>query len=150
MHRPHEIRLTCSFCGGSLLPGPKWRSKFGLEDELWFHLKIPGLTRFDGISCYCAAMAQAVGYTADLSIDSGLAQLLRLRVAQLNPCSYCLICTARPQMTVVSALKDCAFAIMARKHDVFDAERSALAYCEALTAYDPAVFRPTCRACVTL
>lgn len=36
-------------------------------------------------------MAGSVGYTAKLTIDSQLAQLLRLRVAQINPCSYCLI-----------------------------------------------------------
>src|SRR5919106_2693238 len=34
--------------------------------------------------------ADAFGYTADLRIDRGLAQLLRLRVSQLNNCTYCL------------------------------------------------------------
>jgi AhpD family alkylhydroperoxidase len=34
--------------------------------------------------------AGAFGYTADLRIDRGLAQLLRLRVSQLNKCTYCL------------------------------------------------------------
>jgi AhpD family alkylhydroperoxidase len=34
--------------------------------------------------------ADAFGYTADLRIDRNLAQLLRLRVSQLNKCSYCL------------------------------------------------------------
>lgn len=34
--------------------------------------------------------AEAFGYTADLRIDRGLAQLLRLRVSQLNNCTYCL------------------------------------------------------------
>ena len=34
--------------------------------------------------------ADAFGYTAELRIDRGLAQLLRLRVAQLNNCTYCL------------------------------------------------------------
>src|SRR5687768_7050632 len=34
--------------------------------------------------------ADAFGYTADLRIDRGLAQLLRLRISQLNNCSYCL------------------------------------------------------------
>jgi AhpD family alkylhydroperoxidase len=34
--------------------------------------------------------AAAFGYTADLRIDRGLAQLLRLRVAQINNCTYCL------------------------------------------------------------
>jgi AhpD family alkylhydroperoxidase len=34
--------------------------------------------------------ADAFGYTAELRIDRGLAELLRLRVTQLINCSYCL------------------------------------------------------------
>jgi AhpD family alkylhydroperoxidase len=34
--------------------------------------------------------ADAFGYRGDLRIDRGLAQLLRLRVSQLNNCTYCL------------------------------------------------------------
>jgi AhpD family alkylhydroperoxidase len=34
--------------------------------------------------------ADAFGYTAELRIDRGLAQLLRLRVSQLNNCTDCL------------------------------------------------------------
>jgi AhpD family alkylhydroperoxidase len=34
--------------------------------------------------------ADAFGYTAELCIDRGLAHLLRLRVSQLNNCTYCL------------------------------------------------------------
>ena len=34
--------------------------------------------------------ADAFGYTAELRIDRHLAQLLRLRVSQLNNCTYCL------------------------------------------------------------
>jgi AhpD family alkylhydroperoxidase len=34
--------------------------------------------------------AEAFGYTVELRIDRGLAQLLRLRVSQLNNCTYCL------------------------------------------------------------
>jgi len=34
--------------------------------------------------------ADAFGYTADLRIDRQLAQLPRLRVSQLNNCTYCL------------------------------------------------------------
>ena len=34
--------------------------------------------------------AEAFGYTAELTIDRGLAELLRLRVSQLNNCTYCL------------------------------------------------------------
>ena len=34
--------------------------------------------------------ADAFGYTADLRIGRQLAELLRLRVSQLNNCTYCL------------------------------------------------------------
>jgi AhpD family alkylhydroperoxidase len=34
--------------------------------------------------------ADAFGYTAELRIDRQLAELLRLRVSQLNHCAYCL------------------------------------------------------------
>jgi AhpD family alkylhydroperoxidase len=34
--------------------------------------------------------ADAFGYRESLRVDRGLAQLLRLRVAQLNNCTYCL------------------------------------------------------------
>jgi AhpD family alkylhydroperoxidase len=34
--------------------------------------------------------ADAFGYRVELRIDRGLAQLLRLRVSQLNHCTYCL------------------------------------------------------------
>jgi len=36
------------------------------------------------------AGADAFGYTAELQLDRGLAELLRLRVSQLNACTYCL------------------------------------------------------------
>jgi AhpD family alkylhydroperoxidase len=36
-------------------------------------------------------MAKAYGYTATLNIDKELAQLIRLRIATVNQCSYCSI-----------------------------------------------------------
>jgi hypothetical protein len=45
----------------------------------------PDLVEFHSI---VQQMAKSVGYTADLSVDSRLAQLLRLWVAQMNECSY--------------------------------------------------------------
>jgi len=48
----------------------------------------PDITAFHAIA---KDMAKSVGFTADLFINSQLAQLLRLRVVQMNPCSYCLI-----------------------------------------------------------
>ena len=37
------------------------------------------------------AGAAAFGHTATLQVEQALAQLLRLRVAQINNCSYCLL-----------------------------------------------------------
>lgn len=37
-------------------------------------------------------MAKAFGYTANLSVNKELAQLLRLRVSQHNECAYCARC----------------------------------------------------------
>lgn len=52
----------------------------------------PDITPFHDIA---KQMAQAFGYTADLSVDKQLAQLLRLRVAQKNECAYCVILHAK-------------------------------------------------------
>ena len=52
----------------------------------------PDLVEFHAIA---KQMAKSVGYTADLSVDKELAQLLRLRVAQRNECSYCVILHAK-------------------------------------------------------
>lgn len=52
----------------------------------------PDLTPFHDIA---KQMAMAFGYTAELDLDRELAQLVRLRVAQLNRCAYCCILHAR-------------------------------------------------------
>jgi AhpD family alkylhydroperoxidase len=52
----------------------------------------PDLVEFHSIA---KQMAKSVGYTANLTIDKELAQLLRLRVAQKNECSYCIILHAK-------------------------------------------------------
>ena len=79
--------------------------------------------------------ADAFGYTAELRIDRGLAQLLRLRVSQLNNCSYCLNLhyeaardagIPRPVIDTLTAWWETDF------HDDA-AARAALAYTEALT-----------------
>lgn len=86
-------------------------------------------------------MAAAFGYSADLSVDAQLLQLLRLRVAQLNPCSYCLILHAE-----VSARMRISSVVVAhlpswRESTMFSAkERAALKYCEALTVFDQEIF----------
>ena len=78
--------------------------------------------------------ADAFGYTADLRISRSLAQLLRLRVAQLNNCTYCL-------NLHYEAARDAA--IPRAKIDTLtawwetelhsEAEQAALRYAEALT-----------------
>lgn len=102
-------------------------------------------TRFDPdvIEFHAIAqeMAAAVGYTATLSVDAGLAQLLRLRVAQLNPCSYCLILhTAAAQDAGLHPAKIAHLASWRESTLFSEDEGAALAYTEALTVFDgPAV-----------
>jgi AhpD family alkylhydroperoxidase len=78
--------------------------------------------------------ADAFGYTAELRIDRGLAQLLRLRVSQLNNCSYCLnlhyeaardVGIPRAKIDTLTAWWE------ADLHS--EAEQAALRYTEALT-----------------
>jgi AhpD family alkylhydroperoxidase len=94
----------------------------------------PDLIEFHGLAKH---LAKSVGYTADLSVDGQLAQLLRLRVAQLNPCSYCLILHTQAAHDRGIAAAKVAHLPAWRESTMFcEAERCALAYCEALTAYD--------------
>jgi AhpD family alkylhydroperoxidase len=81
-----------------------------------------------------ARMADAFGYTADLRIDRHLAQLLRLRVSQLNNCTYCLNLhyevareagIPRAKIDTLTAWWETEF------HS--EAEQAALRYAEALT-----------------
>ena len=78
--------------------------------------------------------ADAFGYKAHLRIDRQLAQLLRLRVAQINNCVYCLNLhyeaardagIPRPVVDTLTAWWETGF------HN--DAARAALAYTEAIT-----------------
>lgn len=92
----------------------------------------PDLTPFHELA---KAMAKAFGYTADLAVDKQLGQLLRLRVAQLNNCTYCLILhnqAARDNgipMAKIDGLGSwCESALYS------PAEQAALAYCDALNA----------------
>lgn len=90
---------------------------------------------------HAKAMASSVGYTAKLGIDGQLAQLLRLRVAQLNPCSYCLILHCRAAADQGITPERVANLPSWRESTLYsDAERAALAYCEALTIFDQARF----------
>ena len=78
--------------------------------------------------------ADAFGYTADLRIDRQLAQLLRLRVSQLNNCSYCLNLhyQAAREAGIPRAKIDTLTAWWETElHS--EAEQAALRYTEALT-----------------
>ncbi|TYL50677.1 carboxymuconolactone decarboxylase family protein [Agromyces mariniharenae] len=98
----------------------------------------PDLTEFHDLA---KQMAAKFGYTAELSIDARLAELLRLRVAQLDPCSYCLVLhTAAAERIGIDA-ETIAHVAGWRESAVFtDAEKAALAYCEGLTTYDLVAF----------
>jgi AhpD family alkylhydroperoxidase len=78
--------------------------------------------------------AEAFGYTADLAIDRGLAELLRLRVSQLNNCTYCLNLhyQAAREAGITRAKIDTLTAWWETElHS--EAEQAALRYAEALT-----------------
>jgi AhpD family alkylhydroperoxidase len=86
-------------------------------------------------------MAYAFGYTADLPIDRQIAELVRLRVAQLTPCSYCLILHTRVAVECgIDAAKVAHLPSWRESRMFSEAECAALAYCEALTNYDLASF----------
>ena len=84
--------------------------------------------------------ADAFGYKANLRIDRKLAQLLRLRVSQINNCTYCLNVhyeaardagIPRPVIDTLTAWWETDF------HE--DATRAALAYTEAITRVADAI-----------
>jgi AhpD family alkylhydroperoxidase len=78
--------------------------------------------------------ADAFGYKADLRIDRQLAQLLRLRVSQLNNCTYCLSLhyEATRDAGIPRAKIDTLTAWW--ETELFsEAEQAALRYAEALT-----------------
>jgi AhpD family alkylhydroperoxidase len=78
--------------------------------------------------------AEAFGYTAHLRIDRGLAELLRLRVSQLNNCTYCLNLhyQAAREAGIPGAKIDTLTAWWETElHS--EAEQAALRYTEALT-----------------
>ena len=94
-------------------------------------------TRFDPDSTpfhgHAKQMAKAFGYTADLSVDKELAQLLRLRVAQKNECAYCTILHAKTARDIgIHASKVDNISSWYHSELYTDRETVALAYCDAL------------------
>lgn len=79
-------------------------------------------------------MAKAFGYTADLSVDKDLAQLLRLRVAQKNECAYCVILHANTSREIgISAAKTDNISSWWNSDLFSEKEKVALFYCDVLT-----------------
>lgn len=102
-------------------------------------------TRFDPdlnpFGRLAAKMAAAFGYSAELHGDRRLLQLLRLRVAQINPCSYCLILHTEVAATMGIPPVVVAHLASWRESTMFTStERAALEYCEALTIFDQKKF----------
>lgn len=97
------------------------------------------ITRIDSasnpeLSALARLGADTFGYRAELSLDPELAQLLRLRVAQINNCTYCMnlhfqaardLGIARARIDTLTAWWETAL--------FTEPERAALAYSEALT-----------------
>ena len=80
------------------------------------------------------AGADAFGYTATLGLDRELAQLVRLRVAQINNCAYCLNVHYQAAADVPVDLVKVRLLSAWWETTLFDeAERAALAYAERLT-----------------
>ena len=81
-----------------------------------------------------AQFAKAFGYTAELDVDKTLSQLLRVRVSQINNCTYCmnLHYEAARDLGIPRVKIDTLTAWW--ETDLFTpAEQAALSYTEALT-----------------
>ena len=90
----------------------------------------PDRTAFHGLA---KQMASAFGYTAELALDRELAQLIRLRIAQLNSCAYCLILHTKKSLE--AGIDPAKVAGLGAWWDteLFDVkEQAALVYAEAL------------------
>jgi len=80
------------------------------------------------------AMAKEVGYTANLEINKELAQLLRLRVAQKNECSYCIILHANTARDIgINPVKVDNISSWYNSTLFTDIERVCLDYCDVLS-----------------
>src|SRR5918997_7074954 len=78
--------------------------------------------------------AASFGYKAELTLDRGLAQLLRLRVSQLNNCTYCLnLHYQAAREAGISRVKIDTLTAWWETELHSEAEQAALRYTEALT-----------------
>src|SRR5829696_8742003 len=78
--------------------------------------------------------ADAFGYRADLRIDRHLAELLRLRVSQINNCTYCLnLHYEAARKAGIPRAKIDTLTAWWETELLSEAEQAALRYAEALT-----------------
>lgn len=91
----------------------------------------PDSTPFQGIA---KQMAQAFGYTANLTVNKTLAQLLRLRVAQKNECAYCIILHAHTAREIgIHPAKVDNISSWWNSELYSEKEKAALEYCDLLS-----------------
>ena len=91
----------------------------------------PDLTEFHNLA---KQMAKSVWYTADLKIDKNLAQLLRLRVAQKNECSYCIILHSKTAREIwINEAKVDNISSWYNSELYSETEKCVLAYCDVLS-----------------
>ena len=89
---------------------------------------------YEPLMAFANAGAAAFGYTAELALDGQLAQLLRLRVAQINNCTYCLDVHYRAARDRGIPQAKIDFLTAWWETRLFsDAECAAIEYAEALT-----------------
>lgn len=117
-----------------MAPSPGYDEGKEMSDEVTITQHRADATELPVLMSLARAGADAFGYTAELTIDRELAQLLRLRVSQINNCTYCLNLhyQATRDLGVSRAKIDTLTAWW--ETDLFTAaEQAALAYAEALT-----------------
>jgi AhpD family alkylhydroperoxidase len=91
-------------------------------------------TVHEGLTTWSRLGADTFGYKAELSVDRHLAQLLRLRVAQINNCTYCLNLHYEVARNLdIPPAKIDTLTAWWETNLYSPAERAALAYTEALT-----------------
>jgi AhpD family alkylhydroperoxidase len=102
--------------------------------DVQIHITRLDATANEPLMAFAKAGATAFGYTAELTLDGQLAQLLRLRVAQINNCTYCLDVHYRAARDRGIPQAKIDFLAAWWETRLFsDAERAAIEYAEALT-----------------
>lgn len=82
---------------------------------------------------FAKAMAKAYGFNADLPVDTQIAQLTRLRVAQKNQCSYCVILhTEKAREAGIHSAKIDGISAWVTSRLYTEKERAVLTYSDAL------------------